>query len=251
MSKLIYPSDLKDTDPYICFQRLGAGQDLFVHLYFPSGFVMNDGASYGNLEMGIVGSMIKRFSQLQEDGTSPGDAVRLLGAEAKSDLGNSAVGKAAIAGLMAKVAGGAGIAEKYSNVTLQEAGIAINPAQVLQFQNSEMRTYTFEFRLIPSSRKEHDTIKKIVKEFRHSVYAEKTDTYLLKYPPKWVAHFKSVDSMPKQTGIMFLSGVQTTYNPTGNIVHSGGGPNEIVMSLTFRETKSLTKEDLESYEGGL
>ena len=248
MSILKYPSDLEFSDPFVLF--ISPDKGLAVHMYYPAGFVMNDGASYGNLDLGVVGSMMKQFNQLQSDGMSAGDAVRAVGDEAKSSLGNSAVGKAAIAGMMAKVAGGAGIAEKYSNVTLQSAGVAINPNTVLQFQNSEMRSYNFEFRMIPSSKKEHDLIQKIVKTFRHSVYAERTDTFLVKYPAKWVAIFNS-SAMPQRTGLMFLTGVQTTYNPTGNIVHSGGGPNEIVMTLTFRETKSLTKEDIETYEGAV
>ena len=48
----------------------------------------------------------------------------------------------------------------------------------------------------------------------------------------------------------YLTQMTGTYNSSGNAFHADGGPTEIDISLTFQESKALTREDLYNHPEG-
>ena len=46
----------------------------------------------------------------------------------------------------------------------------------------------------------------------------------------------------------FLNSVETNYNPSTNIYFDNGAPVEIDMSVTYQETRALTRDDIETME---
>jgi hypothetical protein len=244
MATYRYPSTLSGNDPRITFINQTSGGE--IALYYPVGFQIQDGAQYGNIDTGIVGAL---YSQSQSSGTSMSDALKDANAKFKG-MGkeNGATGQFGVLAFVNKMGFGTGTTEKLEGAASAAAGISINPNTVLQYQNSDIRNYTFQFRLIPESEAEAKEIKDIVKAFRLSMYATKTEDFLLKYPDKWIAHFKNSDGIPKKTFPLYLTSLNTTYNPQGNLMLQGNVPNETVIDLSFRETQPLTRTEVEELE---
>ena len=79
---------------------------------------------------------------------------------------------------------------------------------------------------------------------------------VLVYPPYWeITFWKGVsdedgepdlvtnDYMPRLK-LCNLTGLNTTFNSSGNFFHKGGAPIEVDISLSFTESMALTREDL-------
>ena len=71
--------------------------------------------------------------------------------------------------------------------------------------------------------------------------------FSLKYPPKFKIQFfigeKENPFMP-MIHDCYLAGVDSTYNPDSNAFFIDGQPTAINLSLSFSETKQLTRTDL-------
>ena len=79
------------------------------------------------------------------------------------------------------------------------------------------------------------------------MYPEKSGAVSLRYPAKFTIDFyngeKKNKYMPKIMDT-YLVNCTTTYNSTTNAFHEDGQPVEVDMSLTFQETRPLTRHDL-------
>ena len=121
------------------------------------------------------------------------------------------------------------------------------------FQSSNIRSYSFSFKLVSRSQKEAASIKSIVNTFRANMYPEGNDV-ILSYPPVWEIRFYNEDSrenayLPKiyQT---YLTSMTATFNASTNIFHRDGAPVETDVALSFQETKALTKNDIKTLASG-
>ena len=133
----------------------------------------------------------------------------------------------------------------------------LNPNTRPLFRNVNIRTFTFTFKMIPESKREAAVVERIVKHFRKNVYPEVI--------PEGVDGFSAAYRFPKLFDISFdmggkkmgipkiekcyLRNVSVTYNSTAATFHEDGQPNEIDMTLTFVERKTLSRKDIEI--GGL
>lgn len=133
----------------------------------------------------------------------------------------------------------------------------LNPNTRPLFRNVNIRTFTFTFKMIPDSKREAAVVERIVKHFRKNVYPEVI--------PEGIDGFSAAYRFPKLFDISFdmggkkmgipkiekcyLRNVSVTYNSTAATFHEDGQPNEIDMTLTFVERKTLSRKDIEI--GGL
>ena len=133
----------------------------------------------------------------------------------------------------------------------------LNPNTRPLFRNVNIRTFTFTFKMIPESKREAAVVERIVKHFRKNVYPEVI--------PEGIDGFSAAYRFPKLFDISFdmggkkmgipkiekcyLRNVSVTYNSTAATFHEDGQPNEIDMTLTFVERKTLSRKDIEI--GGL
>ena len=136
---------------------------------------------------------------------------------------------------------------------LFRSGLAANPYTNNAFQGSNMRTFEFNFKLIAESMDEAKEARNIENTFRKFLYPRKHpgSPMVLVYPPYWeITFWKTVDEELVQNEylplIMLcnLETMNTTYNASGNAFHEDGSPTEVDMSLSFKESITLTREDL-------
>ena len=230
-----------------------------VDMYFPLTMQFNDNAQYDNANLGGIGASIEAAVSA---GAGALEATLNSISESTEEIfdlitGNEKLGETATRLAAAKVikALPAGISNA---LTLTNRAI-INPNTRAIFRGVALREFTFQFKMIAESQQEAATIEKIVKHFRKELYP---GTYSLpvgvegveadvgfKFPNVFEIIFKykgaKNDRLPKLHHC-YLRNVSYTVNPTGGSFRRDGQPNEIDLTLSFVERKTLNKDDIKA-----
>ena len=224
-----------------------------VTLYLPAGLAFNDGVTYDNVNIGIMGVGAEALTGILTS-KDPKAAAR----KASMDLGaglKGSGGKEAAKTITTSLSGMFGTDGVGGGVqgTLR---VKANPHTRVLFGSVPIRTFEFGFTFLPSSLKEAETIIKIIKSFRTELYpmgiAKLGETYSgYAYPDTYEVKFlykgKEITDAPKILPC-YLQGVNSNYNPSQMAFFKDGKFTEITLSLSFTETRTLFKQDI--IEGG-
>tara|TARA_A100001515_G_scaffold139849_1_gene134914 strand:+ start:2064 stop:2894 length:831 start_codon:yes stop_codon:yes gene_type:complete len=209
----------------------------YIYLPAPTGLAVNDQANYNTTDFGLTGAENKFGA-----GTIT-QTLKALGIKSGRLFG--------------------GLATIEDAQVEKVAGLIVNPNTNTSFGGSGVRSFTFAYKFIPESEAEARTIKQIIRRFKALSYAalansdkENPASLILTYPPVWQIKFLTSGAggsfsenpfMPKLFDC-YLTGVETNYNPAANIFFKGGAPNEIDISVTYQETRALTRNDIDELE---
>lgn len=214
----------------------------------PNGVSFQDGGSYTTFDVGLIGEVARAFVD-KNKGLDVQGALKKSYAMLNNEY--KAVGVEGAAIIAARTLGADSIA---TNIEFANKQI-MNPRTNSAFSGNTLRNFQFDFKMIGKSKAEVQTIDAIQRTFREMVYAEKynkTSSFMLKYPPKWIIRF--VDSQENELKYIpkifscYLTGVNTVINPSANTFRTDLSPYEIDMSLQFQETKVLTRDEIISLE---
>ena len=246
---MVFPANLyTSSSNYVSFiakDKNGDSQGSLA-LYMPPGVSFSDGAGYSTFDMGPLGNQIaSAVSGGLDSGAARGVADQMASAaSANQDLRTIMAGK-----MISNAAAVPGL-DRVGDIYQQSKSIAVNPNTVTAFQNMNIRTFVFNFKLVPDNMTDSATIKRIQNMFREFMYADTAgEGYLLSYPYKWNIKFKNgVDHKdnPYYPKIYecYLTNFQTSYNGSGHLHHRDGAPTEVDISVTFQETRVLTQKDI-------
>jgi hypothetical protein len=239
-----YPKANSNVGQYIVFAQKPHGKvnaNAVIAIAAPTGFTITDGAGYGNIDLGIIGTA--KF-----DGKSGED----LSTAVNESFGDKDDAKFILQSVLANRGIGGNVSTQLAAKDGTIKGKAFNPNTVVQFNNMNLRTYQFQFVAVPSSESEWKEIKGIIDSFRLSMYPEKIEgSILLNYPDKWEFSFESTASrqVPKSFEC-HLTDMSTSYNSLGNAWHKDGAPTDVAIALTFQETKALDKKEIKELNKG-
>ena len=222
-----------------------------IQLYLPPGINFRDGISYSDTtNLGAIGASIE-----QSLISGKGIAKAAFSAFVKDSKG-------LIDGMRNGIQGDAGslaalkVANKFSkferaNAALASATrVALNPNTRTLFQSVPVRSFAFQFKMIPNSASEVKSIEAIIKRFRTVMYPEEigTDAISLgyKFPdPFEIKMFYNNSEVFTRILPSYLRDVNVTYNTSGMGFHEDGGFTDCDVSLTFTESRPLSKDDVE------
>ena len=256
MATYRFPSNLSDEKHnYVRFkgyEKKGSGEVVNICLYMPPTVAMSDGASYGNLDLGIIGGGKDGIQGLIDDDGKLDTKGLKQQLDDSTDTGNSALDSAVLAKAFSNFGLGGGVGDRVSDLVLQNKSKAINPNTVLQYTNSEIRQHNFTFKMVAESSEEANSIKEIVNNFRKYMYGVK-DGITLEYPAKWQIEFLKIGGarnpfLPAPY-TCFLESCQATYNTSSGLTHADGSPIEVDVTLAFREVKALSRTDITALDG--
>jgi hypothetical protein len=233
--RIVFPARLRtEVDGGAAFVRFKTknGDDIgsSVHLFVPQGFSMPDAANYGTMDLGILGG-------LESTG---GDLTTITEADIKGQA-------TSIGALVGSFVNAGGQSAALGGMAALRKGLASNPFTETQYNNSNIRSFGFTFKLISESEEEADTALEIEHYFRENMYPEKSGAFTLKYPNRFSIEFYNGSEINKYMPFInecYLVSLNTTYNATGNAFHTKGQPVEVDIALTFQETKALTRSGL-------
>lgn len=240
---LMYPMELRDQPDRPCIEftayDTSSGQVDQKTVWFPcpSGIQINDQAAYNTIDLGAFGAAISAKAE-------GGGLLGTLGAGLKQ-AGSMKGGE--IATLAAGKLGGIGDKVAFNAKAIQ------NPNTNTNFTGNPVRSFSFAFKMIARSEKEAQQIKKIHSTFRKYTYADSNgnqQNLTLRYPPVWRIRFldgqKNENQYIPKIHSCYLLGVQSTFNSTAPTFHTDGSPLEVEVSLTYQESRALTRYDIEN-----
>jgi len=250
-AELVYPHEMRNNDlghrPMVRFSTFGNqfNSTVSICMPIPMNISFTDAATYNDAELGFAGGagMAAARSGLGSGGTDISAGVSAgLGAIAggiPKSLGNLAQGLTENFGKAddkAKAAVSIGV------------GATLNKNITTQFTGTGTRRFSFQFKFISTSNDESNTINAISKAFRAGLYP-KGNAYQLQYPPTWKIQFvdglKGLD-IPYLPKIFecYLESMATNYNSIANMFRVDGSPLDSEITLTFIESRALTKDDI-------
>ncbi len=220
-----------------------------VSLYIPAGLQFRDNVAYDNMQIGGMGAAAEAGLQsgkgavnalLEQTGKTLGSA---FGGAANAD-----VAKLATVKLMSR------FPDEIAGAFRSAGQVTTNPNTRVLFKEVALREFAFAFKFIATSPKEAEEIKEIIKLFRTELYPENITVPIAgseisvgyRFPNKFQINLE-YDNEEIATRIKpcYLRDVNVTYNNTAMAMHSDGNFQEIEMSLSFQETRTLNRKDVE------
>lgn len=132
-------------------------------------------------------------------------------------------------------------------------GIAKNPFQAVMFNQMNLRTFNFQYKLVPRSYEDSVTIANIIKSFKmaqHPDYGVDYLNNLMKYPNMFKIELsdKELEKLMFKYGMCVLTDVSVNYHGEGSAIYfekdGKRAPASVILSLTFREIEMNTKESI-------
>ena len=115
-----------------------------------------------------------------------------------------------------------------------------------------VRTFTYNFTFAPRNEEETADVQAIIQLFRFHMAPELqgAQSRFLTLPSEFDIHYmyiakdgtNSENDYYNKISTCVLTNVSTNYTPNGVRSFSDGAPTQITMSLTFKETTTLTKD---------
>jgi hypothetical protein len=227
-----YPSEIRFT----LVDETDSPLSTVVNLFFPAGALYADRVQYENVETGTAGMMVNgfegsAFEQLADDG--------LL-----EQLGTETIKK-----FMPKV----------GQAVQDRTKVAPNPNTRALFKQVSLRSFQFNFKLIPTNAAETQAIKDIIKIFRLEMYPEsigggevKGTSLGYKFPNRFqieMYYNNQLSTLAPKVAPCYVEAFSAAYNPTGqSLVQENGGEVaflETDINITLTESRTLDREAIE------
>ena len=233
--------------------------DQKVTLYLPQAIQVQDAASYDtNVELGSLGGGIanaitakQNVGQALEAGAS---RINSLVRSLTQDPTSLSREEASLAAARASSKAPLGLGAPLSQGIIAATGVTSNPNVRALFRSVPIRNFSFQFTLIPTSQRESNEIREIIKFFRTELYPVQLEAggvaYGYKFPNRFIIRvsYKNREIPGVKFLPVYLQSFNATYNPNGMGMHKDGGWPEVSVTMSFTEGKALNRQDIE--EGG-
>ena len=244
-----YLNDANGKYPCIRFSTYSdpeEGKKLFsIYLPCPANITFSDSGTYDqNVNLGIIGG-------------AQADIMRAAGSGNFLATAGEKIGQV----MSLKLSEALAIASEEISPELQDKILFAQrkikaPNQVAQFRGNEPRSFNFSFTAVVRSESESNAIHNIHRIFRRYTYAgadKGAVNIILSYPPVWKIDFLLDGGLngklPKIYGC-YLSSIETNFNSGQSSFMTDGSPQQVDISLTFKETRTLNRLDIDNLEKG-
>lgn len=245
-SDLIFPLEMRQSGlankPVILFSAFvkGEGKPVKIYLPTPAGIQFADQGTYSTIDLGAIGSTAANAIASVAQGEGFSNAAKNVLSSINKENSIAIAGRTL------------GVGEQTSFLTKS----VVNPNTNTTFTSNNLRSFAFNFKMIASSAAESEIIRQIHTRFRYYTYADtknNEDNILLEYPPVWTIKFFDMSTGQENKYIprifsCYLTQCQSTFNSGGNMFYSDNAPLEVDVNLTFQETRTLTRKDIQDME---
>jgi hypothetical protein len=124
-------------------------------------------------------------------------------------------------------------------------GQVMNPNELVKYSQTGLRTFTFNWTILPDNVYESDQAAGLIKFFRKSAHAKKTNATLVTVPDHVITSFHGAKDMI-QLPPTFIESVNVTYNPNNSsFFKRNNAPVEIGLGVTLKEIVPIYADDVE------
>lgn len=217
-------------------------------IYMPQSIQIQDGVAIENVDLGVFGSTLATGVQA---GSGPIEALLNATGETFSSVADFFRGNLSQDAARAAAARLSGMGGDTVSGAVRSA-LQTTPAPNTRaiFKSVNLREFSFTFNMMPKTREEAREITNIIRFFRTELYPEtiKAGTVPIAYKfPNRFAISIEYDNKKVATGILksYLRNFQTNYNPNSMAFFEDGNFQEIQISMSFVESRTLDKSDIE------
>lgn len=224
--------------------------DKTISLYIPDTVNVSYGASYDDIS--LTESLGKAYF-LAQAGTSMFDMFKGSGDKSFETLANKAGSDPFIRRFIADSIGDRIGASNLGDLALRGIGQAINPQLQVLFRGVGFRSFQFDFVFTPYSKEETETVKDIIKAFKHAAAPEiNPNGYFsqgvfmkVPFPFKIDFLYKGKENpYVHKIGETVLENINVDYGPNGWSTFNDGSPVQIRLTLQFKETVIVDKNKI-------
>jgi hypothetical protein len=250
-----FPRELRDPNSsYPCVSFSFASpidqKTQYIYLPMPGSLAVSDGASFDEIDLGMLaGAGGQDALQKVMKGDIKGAVSSLVGVGSQG-TSLSMMEIASIAAQRMKSL------EKYKK-NIAFASKKIQPANKnTNFTGNNMRSFSFEFKLVARDSKDSENIRNIHNLLRKYLYAGDdggSPNLILDFPPVWLIKFWDTPGVennfiPKIFSC-YLENLTCTFNGESNAYRVDGAPVDVSLGMTFKETRVLVRSDITTLEG--
>jgi len=255
-SALVYPMALRGQPNVHCIEftahEKGTKGVRQHHIFFPcpANIAINDSATYNTVNLGTLGGAISSALENKEGG------LKGMAASLKDQMG-AATDSFKTGEIANAVAQKLLLPENLKAGMNLQSRTLLNPNTNTTFTGNAIRSFTFAFKMVASSPEEAELVRKIHSKFRTFTYANSrsdSQNLILEFPPTWTIRFldgrgNEIKYLPKIFSCYLVS-IESSFNSTTNMFHSDGAPLEVDISVSYQETRTLTRQDIKDLESG-
>lgn len=217
-------------------------------IYMPQSIQIQDGVAIENVDLGVFGSTLATGVQA---GSGPIEALLNATGETFSSVADFFRGNLSQDAARAAAARLSGMGGDTVSGAVRSA-LQTTPAPNTRaiFKSVNLREFSFTFNMMPKTREEAREITNIIRFFRTELYPETIKSgnvpIAYKFPNRFAISIE-YDNKKVATGILksYLRNFQTNYNPNSMAFFEDGNFQEIQISMSFVESRTLDKSDIE------
>jgi len=232
---------------FFSFQRAFRRLTGSIALYMPTDIQINDSMVY-NEDTRKFGGIVEAGLQNQANDfefASLLNAGPLAAITAAGAYGLDKLGKGGRTATLLSAVGG-GVVGDIAGTELQRSlGKTGNPNEFAAYENTTLRTFTFNWTILPDNQYESDQAAGLIKFFRKSAHATKKGPTRIVVPDEVVVSFHGAKDMI-QIPPCFIESVNVTYNPNvSSFFKRNNSPVEIGLGVTLKEIGPIYSGDVE------
>ena len=220
-----------------------------------------DVAEYEGASLGVIGGLANDvangnnpFEGISSNGKLASTASSLAAQIVARNLGGLAGAAAGgVGGIGGAVIGGvvgSNLGENLGGAAKAATRISSAPNFRTLFSHAQIRNFSFDFKMIATSKEESVAINNIIKLFRQELYPEKIPfgstglPFAYKFPNVFEIEVKNKNdnTMGFKFQRCYLRNVQTVFNETATGVYDDGNFIEVSITLDFMEIVALDKQ---------
>ena len=212
-------------------------------LYMPTDIQVNDTLTYTEDTRKLGGFLESvrdgTFNRDDVDGNQAVNTTTIAAGAAAlgQKLGNK--GAALISGLV-----GFGAGDIFTAEAQRSLGRKGNPNEYAAYTNTNLRTFTFTWTLLPDSEYESKQVAGLIKFFRMSAHAKKNGPLKITVPDEVITSFHGARDMI-QLPPTFIESVGVTYNPSvSSFYRKNYSPVEVGLTVTLKEIVPIYNDDV-------
>ena len=218
-----------------------------VALYMPTDIQINDQMVYNDdsRKMGAFAETL--FSKDYADVFNPVTLTSQTALAAAGYLGGKFLPGSSTS--MIAALAGAGLASVVQTELQRGSGKIANPNEILLYNSTALRTFTFTWTILPDTRQESEHAAGLIKMFRKAAHARKDNKMIITVPDHVIISFHGAGE--KRTEMIQLppcviETVGVIYNPnTSSFFHENNAPVEIGLTVGLKEMAPLYAQDVE------
>ena len=217
-------------------------------LFLPQAIQITDNAQYDNIDLGILGAGTQQGLQ---QGTAILPSLLEGATNSVSSIVDAITSRSAgsqdVARLAVNRAANLIPSEQARGAVRSATRVSVNPNTRALFKSVPLREFTFQFKLIPTSKKETDQIKGLIKFFRTELYPEVITIGDInagyKFPNVFEIAMTYKNKKQLATKILpsYIKNFSATYNSSSMAFFEGGDFTEVDISMSFVESSTLHK----------